>query len=434
MAAQVETPVFHKLDLDAKSDHADRSDTPGYWWLTSGRDLAKMMAVAKYSEEAQHSFLRFFRDTISPHLGSRPDSTSGRSGVGWDGNPFEYSFELKGASSTPSVRFVVDFTQLRPTDPEYPFSITSTQEVVDELAKKTPGFDDTWYRNLVKWFTYSHLDSNEQKDLAIKAGYNTSMIIGFDIYRNAQPNDGLPVMGKVYFPPCFTAARQGKSRWQVVRDAVHQLPEIHQYPNIIQSLSMIEDYLSTKPRDWEDGARYLATDFIEPGKARLKIYFRFGGDSFDEIWDYYTLGGRIPGLDEDKTKFRELVELTSGAATMKDDVRPFTNVARKATAIYFSLSADNPCPAPKINFYPANFASNDESIVRGLDSWLQKYGLNAGGSPMEERVKSVFTHRSLGEKTGIMTFLGIGRKEDPSKKDLSLQVYVTPELYLNSRI
>jgi hypothetical protein len=43
------------------------------------------------------------------------------------------------------------------------------------------------------------------------------------------------------------------------------------------------------------------------------------------------------------------------------------------------------------------------------------------------------THRELAEKTGIFTFIGIGRKEDPTKKDLSIQVYVTPELYLNPR-
>lgn len=347
------------------------------------------MAVAACPEEAQRAFLSFFRDTISPHLGSRPDSNSGRSGVGWDGNPFEYSFELKGTSGTPSVRFVVDFTQLRPSDKNYPLSISNTQKVVDELARKTPGFDVTWYQNLVKWFTHSHLASGEQKVLASKVGYQTSMSLGFDIHRKVSPQGGLPVMGKVYFAPCFAAVSQGKSRWQVVRSAVRQLPAINSYPNILQSLGMIEDYVAEKPKDWEDGARYLATDFVDPQQARLKIYFRFAGDSFDEIWDYYTLGGRIHGLDEDKDKFRELVELTSGPGLMKGDERPFTNVSRKATAIYFSLSADSPCPVSKINFYPANFAVSDESIVRGLDAWLGKYGMNEGGAPMEDRVKSV---------------------------------------------
>ncbi|KAI3333789.1 hypothetical protein F4824DRAFT_502776 [Ustulina deusta] len=54
--------------------------------------------------------------------------------------------------------------------------------------------------------------------------------------------------------------------------------------------------------------------------------------------------------------------------------------------------------------------------------------MNEGGVPMEPRVKSVL------EKTGIMTFIRIGRKEGPPKKDLSMRIYVTPELYANLRV
>lgn len=39
------------------------------------------------------------------------------------------------------------------------------------------------------------------------------------------------------------------------------------------------------------------------------------------------------------------------------------------------------------------------------------------------------THRKLEEKTGIFTFIGIGKKGDPTKTDLSIQVYLSPELY-----
>ena len=41
------------------------------------------------------------------------------------------------------------------------------------------------------------------------------------------------------------------------------------------------------------------------------------------------------------------------------------------------------------------------------------------------------TYRRLDEKPGIFTFIGIGRKEGSA--DLSLQVYVTPELYETPR-
>lgn len=43
------------------------------------------------------------------------------------------------------------------------------------------------------------------------------------------------------------------------------------------------------------------------------------------------------------------------------------------------------------------------------------------------------TYRSLDEKPGIFTFIGFGRKEGLDDRALSLQVYVTPELYENPR-
>lgn len=80
---------------------------------------------------------------------------------------------------------------------------------------------------------------------------------------------------------------------------------------------------------------------------------------------------------------------TDSGTRRQTDQRTVTPVARKATAIYFSLSADNPFPAPKICIYPANYTENDESVAYGLDSWLQQYQWYDGGKTMEEQVKNV---------------------------------------------
>ncbi|KAF2202639.1 aromatic prenyltransferase [Delitschia confertaspora ATCC 74209] len=437
MAPSLET----ETDKDVSGVMLDEaaSKVPGsFWWNTSGQDLAKMLQEAKYPEAAQRSFLTFYRDVICQQLGARPDSTSTKSGVGRDGNPFEYSFELKGSTKSQTVRFVVDVTELRPADDTKPLSNASNQKVIDVLAKKTPGFDDTWYRNLKQWFIHDQVSTEKQRELVAKAGYQTQLILGFDIRKSLTAVGELPVMGKMYFSPCFTAACKDITRWETVRLAIHQLPNISTYPNILQSLSLIQEYLKDKPKEYEDGTRYLATDFVHPDKARLKIYMRYPGTNFENIWDYYTLGGRIPGLDEDKEKFRDLMNLVSGIDEVgklnEPDHTPYTAARNKATAIYFSLSSENPYPAPKICFYPANFAATDEVIAKGLDKWLEKYEWYDGGKTMEDRIKSVFTHRKLEEKPGILTFIGIGRKEDPTKKDLSLQCYVSPELYENPRI
>ncbi|KAL9080012.1 MAG: hypothetical protein Q9157_001157 [Trypethelium eluteriae] len=445
MAVAAQSPIFQSMESETSKsravDMASTSQGLPYWWSTSGRDLANMLHEANYPEEVQRHFLSYYRDIICPRLGGQPGEDSVKSGVGWDGNPLEYSFELKGTTKTQAVRFVVDLTQLRPADRSSPLSMDTTQKVVDMMADKAPGFDENWSKSLQRWFVYDHLSEDEQKALIAKAGQQTSVILGFDIFKRVAGPDGLPVMAKVYYPPCYTAAAKGITRWQAVRQGIQQLPGVSSYPNILKSTEIINDYLSDKPREWQMGTRYLATDLVGPEKARMKVYMRCFGRTFDDIWDYYTLGGRITGVEEDKEKFRDMMNFVSGTNNYDAEISKqdpldetrYRSATGKLTAIYFSISADNPIPAPKLCIYPANFAPNDEVIAKGLDKWLTKYGWHHEGASMEEQVKRVFDHRPLGKKTGIFTFIGIGRKEDPTSKDLSIQVYVTPELYETPR-
>lgn len=76
--------------------------------------LPGVLHEANYPEEAQRSFPSFYQTVICPQLCGKPDSNSTKSGVGRDGNPFEYSFELKGSTKNQAVRFEVDVSQIRP--------------------------------------------------------------------------------------------------------------------------------------------------------------------------------------------------------------------------------------------------------------------------------------------------------------------------------
>ncbi|KAK5625994.1 hypothetical protein RRF57_001710 [Xylaria bambusicola] len=80
MPSETESLMFRQLDNVARDSDVEKFEASRFWWSTCGRDLARMMSVAEYPEEAQRQFLGFFRDTITPQLGRRPDSTSGQSG------------------------------------------------------------------------------------------------------------------------------------------------------------------------------------------------------------------------------------------------------------------------------------------------------------------------------------------------------------------
>ncbi|CZT12199.1 uncharacterized protein RAG0_16114 [Rhynchosporium agropyri] len=425
-------------------DQTKLDDDALYWWRTSGLDLARMMEEAEFPGKTKNQFLTFYSSVICPLLKGKPVRGSMPTAVGWDGNPFEYSWEFKGSTKKSSVRFVLDLSEVRPPNKSSPMSVDTVEEVLKILKHKSPLYDEHWHRALERWLVYSNASTEKQELLISKAGHRTPTILGFDINPKITEKapDLLPVMIKSYFPPCFVAADRGFTRFQALSLGVRQLPDIGSHPNILLGLKMIEDFMADHPQ-YESQGRGLSTDFVPAGQARLKVYLRYVGDDFEEMWDFYTLGGRIPipDLDADKEKLRDITQLSRGLQYPAHKIREESEADKKRRAIlgtkpsslYFSLTPDRPYPIPKLYFYPGFQAPNDEAVAQGLDQWLEKYGWADGGATVEDRTRRTFTYRGLDEKPGIFTFIGIGRKEGLDDRALSLQVYVTPELYENPR-
>ncbi|KAI8956937.1 hypothetical protein F5Y11DRAFT_353100 [Daldinia sp. FL1419] len=171
----------------------------------------------------------------------------------------------------------MEVKRLRPVNWDKPRDSSNTEAVVTSLTSHAPEFDDTWYRALKQSLDHSDIPISSQKDLT-------------DVPASA---DMLPVIGKAYFLPCIAAAAQKN----------------HVGHNILYSLNLLDVYLASKPKGWESGARFLVTDFVSPDKAHLKLYLRRHDSSFDAIWDYFTLEGRIYSLDDVKGWFRESIKV-----------------------------------------------------------------------------------------------------------------------------
>ncbi|KAM7211365.1 Aromatic prenyltransferase [Rhypophila decipiens] len=474
--------------LDASNPLATDLDGLAYWYATSGHDLERMMQLAGIPETAQYPFLEFYRNVLCPALGAKPEHPSSsfpsqRSSVlGWDANPFEYSFEFKGSTKKAGVRFAADFTEHRPNNSLNPLSMSQSRHIIDYLRTRVPGFDSTWNDAFDKFFSVEDIAPEQQECLITEVGFQTPMMLGFDIkpsmLDSSSPSsspDIVPLMLKSYYTPHYTSlARSMSNNFDTVKASIQQLPNLEKTsPNILRALDMLDSYLSTKPESYKQSAQYMATDFVSPAKARLKIYFRFHNPSlgkdyeFDDIWEYYTLGGRIPGLDGDRDMLRDLIDLVGGhtlpssltqgpsetsrtdkGIKWKNDKVRVSKTRRKPTALYFSLTPDSPYPTPKLYYNPAQSSKlpDDLSIARGIDGWMEKYGWADGGLSVEGRAGRVFSHRQLEEKNGIFTFVAFGRKEDggvvgseqvgesgKKKVQTSLSVYMTPELYENPR-
>ena len=125
-------------------DVSKLDDDALYWWRTSGLDLARMMEEAGFPDKTKNQFLAFYSSVICPLLKGKPQAGSMPTSVGWDGNPFEYSWEFKGSTKKSSVRFVLDLTEVRPPNKNCPMSVDTVEEVLKILKDKSPLYDDHW--------------------------------------------------------------------------------------------------------------------------------------------------------------------------------------------------------------------------------------------------------------------------------------------------
>lgn len=130
-------------------DVSQLDDDALYWWRTSGLDLARMMEEASFPDKTKDQFLTFYSSVICPLLKGRPQPGSMPTAVGWDGNPFEYSWEFKGSTKKSSVRFVLDLSEVRPPNKNCPMSVDTVEEVLKVLKDKSPLYDDHWVRLLL---------------------------------------------------------------------------------------------------------------------------------------------------------------------------------------------------------------------------------------------------------------------------------------------
>jgi DMATS type aromatic prenyltransferase len=368
-----------------------------YWSSTTGSDLETMLQLARYPTEVQQSFLNFYRTTICPLLGSPPTIDSSRSPMTRDGTPIEYSFSFTRSSlaaSQPAVRFSVDMTRLRPRevrDARDQFLPREPETVVKALVdQETSKVDLTWFHGLRRFFGEGMTSYSPEEIAKIleKAGHSTSQALGFDI--GCDPSSKLPVAAKAYFLPCSKATATNQTRWAMCRQAILQLQDLP--ANLLASLEVLEEYVQSRPVEFQNGARFVATDLIGREKARIKIYLRAEGCSFAEVWELFTLGGRLTYLDDSSADIEALFNavttsgLSNGTAPSRSSNR---EVYRKMPILYFAFSAQDKLPVPKIYVPCALYGMKDGQVARGLDSWFSQQGWRGAIGEKKEGIFSV---------------------------------------------
>ena len=132
-------------------------------------------------------------------------------------------------------------------------------------------------------------------------------------------------------------------------------------------LSKIDDFIAETKHCLLDPKSFLAIDSKEPGQSRVKIYAGANVTTLTEVYDFWTLGGRLQNEDVEKG-FAIVQKIWKAIFSM-----PLPNgMAREYLTFTWNweLSPTNPEPAPKAYFLISE--DHDKLVTEALISLFEE--------------------------------------------------------------
>jgi len=418
-SAVVEVPILH-LQSQSKQTSLLASSDETYWRKVTMETMRQMLEFARYTPVARERCMSLHEQLVCPNMGPAPDPKAAAKGcLTSDGTPIEYSLSFGGADEAPVVRYSIDpdgTSQLAAY-------ATRNAQTIESAVQGTSGVDMGWYRTIK---ASMRLETNESAfgSLVKAAGHTSQIMFGFDFERDGEIN------AKAYFLPCLAAAERKHTRWQVVREAVEQVVAVtgSSMASVVPQLSMLQEHLRSYGDAIEDSVRYLATDLVQPEKARLKIYIRCPGQEFEQVWGFLTMRGKIAYSEEHRLAIKTLYEATVllGQARSQDgvgDVVAQTNAFQKQSICYYVLKKDASVPSSKLFIrMDRKTAVSDIKIAQTLQRWLSR---SDGGAGYEDFLGSAFCNQDMDGDVTAHAWLAVSVK----KGKLTLESYLAPHLF-----
>lgn len=331
----------------------------------------------------------------------------------------------------------------------------SAQNALGEFLLRNEGVNRT--------LDTSWKDSLHGSVLSDTAGSFGDTGIGFDLrpqlsrYLLADYPQAIPADAKAYFVAVWKAREENTTRWQLIRRAILGLPHLHEdAPGIVSGLRAVDDFLAGCPPEVGNLISIVATDLVEPRKARIKFYCKVPAGStsadFEQVFEWLTLGGRIAALKNDRALLQDLFDLVHGvdsrsAECDNDPTRTHpadldqyihrTELAKTGLAppqvapcsVYFSLAGDSPEPTAKLILGAKYNSRTDAEIAEGIETFLREQKWPRSFGSYIELVRGCFPGVPLDSRSDkLHTFVCLSRKE-VGRDEWTLQTYYNPLYY-----
>lgn len=418
------TEVIRTLDngllpLDSDSD---------FWWRTTGYMLAHLLQQAGYNIHAQYACLLFYRTTIAPSLGARPNNagrpSKWRSYTTDDFSPIEYSWNWGSHGTKPQIRFAIEAIGSETGSLIDPFNQSKSIEMISKLSAKTqPQIDLTLFNHLWDTLLVSSKDAALIDERASSNSHRSSLFIACEL-------DNSSSMVKAYFMPMLRALETNQSRTQVVARSVRSLGETCfglRYP----ALDTLIQFMERDPMGSQTEVEMVSVDCIDPKESRIKVYIRHPSTSWDSIRTMFTMNGQIKVSTDDLeelSQFRRFI-FGLGHDLCDTDELPKVEHSTAGTLYCFYAKEGDKLPTPKLYLAAKHYGRNDQSIANGLGQYFGQRNKGEYVDKYKSVLEQISNHRSLETQRGIHTYIAC-RCTDSG---LNVTSYLSPEIYHPAR-
>ena len=399
--------------------------------------LAILLQKAGYSIDAQRKHLMFYHHNIVPKLGAGPDAQGlpkyWKSFMTDHFSPVELSWEWGCSGDAPIIRF--SFEPIGPFagTPVDPLNQHATNSLVRRYQPLIQDCDLRLYDYFsAKLLTYSSTEA----DLGpANQGHRSRTFAAFELAKDA-------LMLKAYFLPAFKAAEMGQSTWEVISQAIQDLPAYS--IETFTGLTAIENFMVASSFGSELQAEIFAIDCVKPIKSRLKVYMRSRSTCFDSVRDIMTLGGALnddsaPGSSHGLKELEKLWRLVLFCQGNEDEpefsaTNELSRNDHRTAGIlyYFDIKHGMALPGVKVYIPVRHYCENDRAIAKGLSTYLYCRGQGFLASKYVEALERIGSSSSpsLHCRLGLQTYLGCSIVGG----ELRLTSYIAPKVYKVQRL
>ncbi|KAF9887237.1 hypothetical protein FE257_010365 [Aspergillus nanangensis] len=260
------------------------------WWNNLSPVIGSSLDESGYSIDAQYRTLLMIHHAIIPALGPFPHRD--RTNVSWvdcmanSTGPLDISVNYQNDAKCTFRLTLEPVGPYAGTESDL-VNETAGKQLLQVLCQLQPGMDLAWLDHLdpmiVKnrearqyWKAISHLPCKSQT------------VIGLDFHKDSS------FTVKPYLSPLVKAVATGADFFQSMFQYLATVP------NAKLNLALLEQYMGSSKHSFQPEKTYLSFDCKSPSESRVKIYTAMDMTSLEEVYDLWSLGGRLSGPDIEK--------------------------------------------------------------------------------------------------------------------------------------